>query len=130
VSLKIKDFAVMSEDEKTLYKNTWSQYRQEVALATCAAIQYRFGIKYDEVDFKDDIKIVTNQDEILTAHMIIDVHKIFDKTIDELNDEPYKIYDSLFDFVLTLSSELTDKELGYVTLFEEIRDNKEDKLVE
>ncbi|MCU7668019.1 hypothetical protein [Bacillus thuringiensis] len=117
---KIKDFDRMTAEEKYEYATKWDEYQQVVALSVLQSAVNRFGIAPEEVDFHKSLVELTNDDEELAAHVVLDVHEELSVKVDESELHPFEVYDNLLDLILVISAEMTDEVLGYISMFDEM----------
>ena len=117
---KIKDFDRMTAEEKYEYATKWDEYQQVVALSVLQSTVIRFGVTPEEVDFHKSLVELTNNDEELAAHVVLDVHEELSVRVDESELHPFEVYDNLLDLILVISAEMTDEVLGYISMFDEM----------
>lgn len=117
---KIKDFDRMTAEEKYEYATKWDEYQQVVALSVLQSAVIRFGIAPEEVDFHKSLVELTNNDEELAAHVVLDVHEELSVKVDDSELHPFEVYDNLLDLILVISAEMTDEVLGYISMFDEM----------
>lgn len=117
---KIKDFDRMTAEEKYEYATKWDEYQQVVALSVLQSMVIRFGITPEEVDFHKSLVELTNNNEELAAHVVLDVHEELSVKVDESELKPFEVYDNLLDLILVISAEMTDEVLGYISMFDEM----------
>ncbi|MFP3727452.1 hypothetical protein U8V72_19925 [Priestia filamentosa] len=117
---KVKNFDRMSPEEKFEYATKWDEYQQVVAATLLVALERRVGISDKDVEFSHSFVEVTQHNQEIATHVILDVHEELGVKVDETELQPYEVYDTLLDFVLVVSAEMTDEVLGYISMFDEL----------
>ncbi len=117
---KVKNFDRMSPEEKLEYATKWDEYQQVVAATLLVALERRVGISDKDVEFSHSFVEITQHNQEIATHVILDVHEELGVKVDETELQPYEVYDTLLDFVLVVSAEMTDEVLGYISMFDEL----------
>lgn len=103
----------MTDSERYEYASRWQYHQREVMKAFSAAIEILFEFKVYEDHFNEDIKTLMDNNVTAAGNIILDVHELFELQMPFPLEETFQIFDTLYDAVLMISSELVDHELGY-----------------
>lgn len=117
---KVKNFDKMSAEEKFKYATKWDEYQQVVATTVLEALDRRLGLSIEDFEFSHNFAELTKYNEDVATNIVLDVHEELGVKVDETELQPYEVYDTLLDFVLVISAEMTDEVLGYISMFDEL----------
>lgn len=117
---RVKNFDKMSAEEKFEYATKWDEYQQVVAATVLEALDRRLGLSIEDFEFSYNFAELTKYDEDVATTIVLDVHEELGVKVDETELQPYEVYDTLLDFVLVISAEMTDEVLGYISMFDEL----------